>query len=188
MYLSTYRRVGVLSAFSPCVTHRVRKTCESARSRRGRRKAAAARRRRVAYADAFTLTLTFRQICRRRSKLSPAGASPPPHVRHAPRRLTLTLFHAHVMHVSLFGKFADVGVSCSSRSSPRRTLSLLYCNTCPRHSTTLRTTLTNAQGEGHCTGRGITELGDFFRPCSQTGLQAAATPWWWRVVVVVLIC
>ena len=116
----------------------------------------------------------------------PAGASrpAPPHVRHAPRRLTLTLFDAHVMHVSRFGKFADVAVSCSSPSCPRRTLSLLVCDSCQRHSTTLRTTLTIAQGGGHCTGRNTSYLATFFRPFSKSSLQAAALwpplgGWWW---------
>ena len=133
------------------------------------------------------------QYRRRRRKLPPAGASPPaqarrrkpagasrpapPHVRHGPRRLTLTLFHAHVMHVSRFGQFADVGVSSSSPSSPRTTLSLLYCDSCQRHSTTLRTRLIIAQGGGHCTGRTTSYLATFFRPCSQTALQGEAGAW-----------
>ena len=107
------------------------------------------------------------------------------HVRHAPRRLAYAEAHADAdaamaaaldvaQHVSLFGKFADVAVSCSSPSSPRRTLSLLYCDSCPRHSTTLRTRLTIAQGGGHCTGPPTSYLATFFRPCSQTALQGEA--------------
>ena len=96
-----------------------------------------------------------------------AAARPPQPDRRAltlTLTLTLTLFHAHVMHVSLFGKFAYVGVSCSSPSSPRPTLSLLYCDSCPRHSSTLRSRLIIAQRQQEEHGGDITELATFFRP------------------------
>ena len=89
--------------------------------------------------------------------------------------LTLTLQRLDVaQHVSRFGQFADVAVSSSSPSCPRTTLSLLSCDSCPRHSTTLRTRLTIAQGGGHCTGPPTSYLATFFRPCSQTALQGEA--------------
>ena len=55
--------------------------------------------------------------------------------------------------VSRFGKYAEVGVSCSSPSSPRRTLSLLYCDSYQRHSSLKRAPLIIAQGGGHWWGR-----------------------------------
>ena len=79
--------------------------------------------------------------------------------------LTLTLQRLDVaQHVSRFGQFADVAVSCSCPSCPRPSLSLLYCDSCPRHSTTLRTRLSIAQREGTHTGPTTSYLSTFFRP------------------------